>query len=80
MIELIAAAAAALTMQSVDDYEAACKAYQAEHGGTADCRCLAEKVAADEALQAEIAKLVTPEDVAGASDEMKQAVADCTDA
>ena len=78
MIELLAAAAAALTMQSVDDLEAACKAYQAENGGTADCRCLAEKVAADDELLAEIATLTTPEDLAGASDKMKKAVADCT--
>ena len=80
MIELIAAGLAALTMQSADDYEAACKAYQAEHGGTTDCRCLAEKVVADDELKAEIAKLVTPEDVANASDKMKEAVGDCTNA
>ena len=80
MIALLAAGLAALTMQSADDYEAACKAYQAEHGGTADCRCLAEKVAADDELKAEIAQLATPEDLAGASDKMKKAVADCTDA
>ena len=78
MLQLIAAGLAAVTMQSVDDYEAACKAFQAEHGGTADCRCLAEKVAADDELKAEIAKLVTPEDVANASDKVKKAVADCT--
>ena len=78
MLQLIAAAAAAVSMQSADDLEAACKAFQAEHGGTADCRCLAEKVAGDEELLAEIATLTTPEDLAGASDKMKKAVADCT--
>ena len=77
MIATLLAAAAALTLQTADDYEAACKAYQAENGGTTDCRCLAEKVAADDELRAEIATLITPEDVANASDKMKKAVADC---
>ena len=77
MIATLLAAAAALTVQTADDYEAACKAYQAENGGTTDCRCLAEKVAADDALRAEIATLTKPEDLEGASDAMKKAIADC---
>ena len=80
MMEALIAAFAALTIQaSAADFAKACQDYQAENGGSADCECLGEKIAADDALAAEMMTLTTPEDVAGASDEFKAAVMSCSE-
>jgi hypothetical protein len=75
---IISAILALTTTQSVADLEAACEQYQSEYGGEADCSCLAEKVAGDEDLLAEIAELTTPDALENASDEFKAAVEECS--
>jgi hypothetical protein len=75
---IIAALLALSTTQSTDELQAACEQYQAEYGGEADCACLAEAVAADEDLMAEIAGITSPDELANASDDFKQAVEDCS--
>ncbi len=59
------------------DVQAHCEAYQAEHGGEASCSCLAEQVAGDDALTAEILAISTPSDVEAASDAVKAAAEAC---
>lgn len=76
---IIASLLAIAAVQSTDELQEACDAYQAEYGGEADCSCLAEAVAEDEDLLAEIAEITTPEDLENASDEFKEAVAECTE-
>ena len=75
---IIASIMALTTVQTAAELEEACLAYQAEFGGEADCTCLAEAVAADEDLIAEIAEITTPEDLENASEEFLAAVADCS--
>ena len=80
MISSLMAALAATTMQSADDVQARCEAYQAEHGGAVDCECLGKLVAADDDLLAELMAMTKPEDMDGASNEMKLTVKACTEA
>ncbi|MCQ8184082.1 hypothetical protein [Parvularcula maris] len=75
---IIAALLALNTVQSADELQAACEQFQSKYGGEADCACLAEKVAADEDLMAEIAGITSPDELANASDAFKEAVEDCS--
>lgn len=75
---IFASLLAATAVQSVAELEEACLAYQAEYGGESDCTCLAEKVAGDEDLLAEIADIQTPEDLEAASEEFLAAVEECS--
>ena len=77
MLELFAAAAAALALQSAADIEGACKAFQAENGGTTDCACFGKLIAEDPDLMAELMTITSPEDLEGASDEMKMTIEAC---
>lgn len=67
------------TAQSAEDFEAACKDYQAEYGGESDCSCLAEKAAADEDLLNDLLQITEPADIANASEAAIAAIQDCTD-
>lgn len=60
------------------EFVAACEEYQAEYGGEADCACLGEKVAEDEALAEALAMITGPEDVEAADEATKAAIAACT--
>ena len=79
MIGTVLAGLLALNMQSAEQVEGACKAYQAEHGGDVDCTCFGKLVASDDDLLAELMTLQTPEDLEGASDEMKMTMKACSE-
>ena len=55
----------------------ACKAYQAENGGSSDCKCLAHKVDKDPSLAGKMSAIKTPADVEAADDTVKAALAAC---
>jgi len=67
------------TAQSADEFEAACKDYQAEYGGEADCGCLAGKAAEDEDLLQALLEITEPADVANASEAAITAIQECTE-
>ncbi|GGY51707.1 hypothetical protein [Parvularcula lutaonensis] len=75
---IFASLLAMATVQSADDLEAACQAYQAEYGGESDCSCLAEKAAGDEDLLAAFNEIQSPEDLADAPSEVMEAIEDCS--
>lgn len=60
------------------DVQAHCEAYQAEHGGEADCSCIAEKAAGDDALTAEILAISTPADLESAGEDATALAQSCT--
>ena len=78
ILSIIAAAVALTTTQSVDELEQACLDYQAEYGGEADCRCLAEAVEGDDEIIAAIADISGPDDLADAPEALLEAIADCS--
>ena len=60
------------------DVEAQCTAYVEENGGDASgCSCLAESVAGNEALEAEVAAIDSEEALEAASDEVKGVLGAC---
>ena len=76
---MILAALAAVAMQSASDVQVRCEAFQAEHGGKIDCKCLGKLVANDADLLAEMMTITKPADLEKASNEMKLTLKACTD-
>ena len=74
---ILAALAAAAAIQSAGDVQAACKAFQTEHGGDVDCVCLGKLVANDDDLLAELMTITEPADLEEASNEMKLTLKAC---
>lgn len=75
---IFASLLAMATVQSADELEAACEAYQAEYGGSSDCSCLAAKAAEDEDLLAAMNEIQSPDDLADAPAEVMEAIEECS--
>ncbi|MEM1381531.1 MAG: hypothetical protein AAGH41_13000 [Pseudomonadota bacterium] len=76
---ILASLLAITTVQTADELEENCLAFQEEYGGESDCSCLAEKAAEDEDLLAMFNEITSPEDLADAPAEVLEAIEECTD-
>jgi hypothetical protein len=74
---LALAGASAIAQDEEMDFQASCEAYQAEHGGTSDCACLADKVAEDAELADAMSMIQGPADVESAPENVQMALKAC---
>lgn len=72
------AAACAMTPASANETADACRGYVAENGGDASgCDCLGDAADADADLADALAAIQTPDDLEGADEATKAAIAAC---